>query len=152
MSHQTQIQIRVNQPKISFFSENTSYRHKGVRLTKKWITDTIVHEGKTPGELSIIFCNDDTLYEMNVKYLDHDTLTDIITFNYNDGNIVSGDIFISIDRVKENSLSYSRSFTEELSRVIIHGVLHLCGYNDKSPTEEKQMRKKEDQYLAIKPG
>ncbi len=141
----------MNQPRISFFSENTSYRHKGVRKTKQWIEDTIVHEGKIPGELSVIFCNDDTLYEMNVKYLDHDTLTDIITFNYNDGNLISGDIFISIDRVKENSLSYSRSFAEELSRVIIHGILHLCGYNDKTAEEEKQMRSKEDQYLAIKP-
>ena len=109
--------------------------------------------GKIPKQvvkdLNFIFCDDEFLFEINNTYLRRDSLTDIITFDYSNKNNISGDIFISIDRVKANALSFNESFEDELKRVIIHGVLHLLGYKDKSKKEKKIMREKEDFYLSL---
>ncbi|MDY0084150.1 MAG: rRNA maturation RNase YbeY [Ignavibacteriaceae bacterium] len=99
------------------------------------------------GEISVIFCTDNYLLELNKKYLKHDYFTDIITFNYSDGKIISGDLFISIDRVKENSVKFNVNFIDELARVVYHGILHLNGYDDSNPEEKQLMRLKEDYYL-----
>ena len=114
---------------------------------RRWIKKVITSENKEMGEINYIFCSDEYLLERNIKYLDHDTLTDIITFNYCKGQIITSDIMISIDRVKENSTIFDNSFSEELHRVMIHGILHLIGYNDKTEKEKKLMREKENFYL-----
>ena len=114
-----------------------------------WIEDVIKKEKKTVGDITYIFCDDDYLLERNKEFLDHNTLTDIITFNYCIDNNISSDIMISIDRVKENSTIFENSFNEELKRVMIHGILHLIGYNDKSEEEEELMRQKENFYLNM---
>lgn len=108
----------------------------------------IAAESKTNGEINFIFCNDEFLIGINRKYLNHDNYTDIITFDYSEGNVVSGDIFISIDRIKENAKNYGVSFENELYRVMIHGILHLCGYKDKRRTEKEKMTAGEDKYLS----
>ncbi len=112
-----------------------------------WITDTAISENKETGEITVIFCDDQYLLEINKKYLNHDYYTDVITFDYSEGNLISGDIFISKDRVKENASFYNVSFENELKRVIIHGVLHLLGYKDKEESQQKIMRQKENEYL-----
>ena len=114
---------------------------------QRWIKKVITSENKEIGEINYIFCSDEYLLERNIKYLDHDTLTDIITFNYCKGQIITSDIMISIDRVKENSTIFDNSFTEELHRVMIHGILHLIGYDDKTEKEKNLMREKENFYL-----
>ena len=114
-----------------------------------WIQYIIKKEKKELLQLTYIFCSDSYLHQINVEYLDHDTLTDIITFPYTEPPLVEGDIFISIDRVKENALKYDVSFEDELHRVIIHGVLHLCDYPDKTEEEARVMRKKEEEALEI---
>ena len=114
-----------------------------------WIEDVIKKEKKIVRDITYIFCDDDYLLERNKEFLNHNTLTDIITFNYCIDNNISSDIMISIDRVKENSTIFENSFNEELKRVMIHGILHLIGYNDKSEEEEELMRKKEDFYLNM---
>jgi probable rRNA maturation factor len=114
-----------------------------------WIEDVIKKEKRTVGDITYIFCDDDYLLERNKEFLDHNTLTDIITFNYCIDNNISSDIMISIDRVKENSTTFENSFNEELKRVMIHGILHLIGYNDKSDKEKELMREKENFYLNI---
>ena len=134
--------------RISFFNENTSYKLRKIKKVRKWLSDAIYAEGKTYGEISLIFCDDAYLHGMNIKFLNHDTLTDVITFDYNEGNKISGDIFISIERVKENAALFSKSQTDELHRVMLHGVLHLCGYKDKTRRDVAVMRQKEEQYLA----
>ena len=116
----------------------------------KWLENIINFENKILGEIVFIFCGDDYLLEKNIKYLKHSTLTDVITFDYCIDDIVSGDIFISIERVKENSRTYKIPFLKELDRVMIHGLLHLLGYNDKEKKESDRMTKKEDFYLNIK--
>ena len=113
-----------------------------------WIEKTIENEGATLGAVSYIFCSDDYLHQMNIEYLNHDTLTDVITFPYND-NPIEGDIFISIDRVKDNAQDLNITFSDELHRVMIHGVLHLCGYSDETDEQEAEMRRKEDEYLKL---
>jgi probable rRNA maturation factor len=117
---------------------------------RKWIFNIIVNEKKEPGFLNYIFCSDDYLLKVNQEYLNHDTLTDIITFDYSEdfGNI-SGDIFISIDRIKENSILYNVDFLIELARILGHGVLHICGYKDKTRTQKAIMRSKENHYLDL---
>jgi len=137
---------------IAFFNENSAFKPRNIRMIRLWLVNALKSEEKVPGEISYIFCDDSHLLEMNVKYLKHDTLTDIITFDYTEGQVVSGDIFISIERVKENAKIYSKSFTDELNRVMVHGVLHLCGYKDKTPKDEALMRKKEDEYLSLFPN
>jgi len=114
-----------------------------------WIEDVIKKEKRTVGDITYIFCDDDYLLERNKEFLDHNTLTDIITFNYCIDNNISSDIMISIDRVKENSTTFENSFNEELKRVMIHGILHLIGYNDKSNKEKELMREKENFYLNM---
>jgi rRNA maturation RNase YbeY len=114
-----------------------------------WITEVCSNESKEFGDISLIFCSDEYLLDMNRTHLDHDYYTDIITFDYTENQLVSGDLFISIDRVRENASDFNVSFVHELHRVIIHGVLHLCGYKDKSDEEEKLMRSKENDALSL---
>ena len=113
----------------------------------KWIKNVILEESKKVGAINYIFCDDQYLLDKNIKYLDHKTLTDIITFNYCEKDTISSDIMISIERVIENSTTFGSSFLEELSRVMIHGILHLIGYNDKLEGEKEIMTKKEDYYI-----
>lgn len=134
---------------ITFHSEDIDFHLVNEKKRIKWIKDSIKNEAKSVGEISYIFCSDEYLHKMNLEYLNHDTYTDIITFDYTEENIVSGDIFISIDRVKENAIKFKTVFENELSRVIIHGVLHLMGYKDKTPQQKEQMRTKEDFYLTL---
>jgi len=114
-----------------------------------WFSNVCSSENHSLGDISIIFCSDEYLLEMNKTHLDHDYYTDIITFDYTDNQIVSGDLFISIDRVRENALDFNVSFNHELHRVMIHGILHLCGYKDKSDDDEKLMRSKENDALSL---
>ncbi|SFB09005.1 rRNA maturation RNase YbeY [Flavobacterium swingsii] len=114
-----------------------------------WISSVIVSENKSEGEINYIFCDDDYLVEINQQYLNHDTLTDIISFDYSLGNEIHGDIYISIERVRENAEEFKVPFEEELKRVMIHGVLHYCGYKDKSESDELLMRSKEDEKIKL---
>lgn len=135
---------------INFFTEDIDFKPKNSRKLKQWVKESALAEGYKILELNYIFCSDEYLHQMNVEYLDHDTLTDIITFdNSETQGKIEGDIFISIDRVKENAQDFEVSFEYELSRVLIHGVMHLCGYKDKTDDEAKEMRGKENQYLGI---
>ena len=120
------------------------------RANAKWLENIINSENKILGEIAFIFCRDEYLLDKNIKYLNHNTLTDVITFDYCIDDIISGDIFISIERVKENSRIYKIPFLKELDRVMIHGLLHLLGYNDKEKNDSDRMTKKEDFYLNIK--
>lgn len=114
-----------------------------------WITEVIKSEIKNEGEINYIFCDDDYLLEINQQYLDHDTLTDIISFDYSVGNELHGDIFISIERVKDNAADFNVTFEDELKRVMVHGVLHYCGYKDKSVADEQLMREKEEEKMKM---
>lgn len=134
---------------INFYSEDIIFRMREIRAKKAWIIDCIESEDKKPGDISFIFCSDEYLHKMNIEYLSHDTLTDVITFDYTEDELISGDIFISIPRVKENAALYSKGFAEELNRVVIHGVLHLCGYKDKTSKDQKLMRQKENEKLLL---
>lgn len=140
-------------PAIHFFTENLSYTLKDKTVLRSWLGKCAAAEKKQIGELNYIFCSDPYLRKMNKKYLGHDYFTDIITFpaNTDDGKTLGGDIFISIPRIKINAKAYGVSFSEELRRVLAHGLLHLCGYNDQTDAEVKEMRKKEDRCLAMKP-
>lgn len=134
--------------KIELFYEDTQSL-KLHRLTlNKYVKNLINSELKKLGEVSVILCSDKYLLEINIEYLKHNYYTDIITFNYVEGNVISGDLFISVDRVKENSTEFNTGFIKELYRVIFHGILHLIGYNDKTEEEKKLMREKEDFYLS----
>jgi probable rRNA maturation factor len=133
---------------IHFFSEEISFRYRGKDKTRRWITNSANEEKVTAGEINIIFCDDTYLHKLNRKYLKHNTLTDIITFPIlEEQGIISGDIFISFPRVKENAKIYQQRLLNELHRVIIHGVLHLIGYGDTSIIEKDEMRQKENFYL-----
>lgn len=134
---------------ITFHSEDVDFHLVNEKQIINWLKNAVKNEGKTVSELSYIFCSDDYLHKMNLEYLKHDTYTDIITFDYTEGIVVGGDIFISIDRVKENALKFKTEFLNELSRVIVHGVLHLVGYKDKTTKEKGLMRSKEDFYLTL---
>ena len=112
-----------------------------------WLEQVIVDEGFEAGDVNLIFCSDEALLKMNIDFLQHDYYTDIITFDYCEENVVSGDLFISIDRVQDNSVVLKTDYDSELKRVCVHGVLHLCGYKDKTEDDENQMRAKEDFYL-----
>ncbi|MEM0577302.1 rRNA maturation RNase YbeY [Flavobacterium polysaccharolyticum] len=114
-----------------------------------WLSRVILSEGKKEGDISYVFCNDEYLHNINVEYLNHDTLTDIISFDYSLGNELNGDIFISIERVQDNALDFSVSFDEELKRVMVHGILHYCGYKDKTEEDELLMRAKEDEKIKL---
>lgn len=135
---------------IHFFTESISFKLTEVLKVKRWVKAVILQEKHTLGELNFVFCNDDYLHEINVAYLQHDDYTDIITFdNSEKQGIVEGDIFISVERVQENAQNLQISFEQELHRVMIHGVLHLLGYRDKTDTEVFQMRSKENEALAL---
>jgi len=132
---------------IHYYNEDCDFvPGKKVHLND-WIKSIIAHENRKPGEINFIFCSDAHLITINNQYLNHDDYTDIITFDYSESKKVSGDIFISIDRIKENAEKFSVSFLDELHRVMIHGVLHLCGYKDKKPEEKKLMTQKENESL-----
>ena len=131
---------------ISFHYE-TDFLLENTESFIRWIKNVILEENKELGEVNYIFCDDKYLLRKNIKYLDHDTLTDIITFNYCEGDMISSDIIISVERVMENSSIFENSFSEELNRVMIHGILHLIGYNDKTDGEKDIIRKKEDYYV-----
>lgn len=134
---------------IGFFQEDINYRLKNKIKVKQWIKEAIISEGFFLDELTYIFCSDEYLLQINQQYLDHDTYTDIITFDNSDSDkAITGDIFISIPRIKENSVQYKVTEADELHRVLIHGALHLMGYKDKSPAHKKKMTEKEDYYLA----
>lgn len=136
---------------IEFFSEDIEFELNNPEQISEWIATVIEYHEHELSNLTYIFCSDDYLHEINVEYLDHDTLTDIITFNNADEDgIVEGDIFISVDRVRDNANDHSTSFDDELHRVIIHGVLHLLGFKDKSKEEEVLMRKEEDSSLSLR--
>ena len=115
----------------------------------RWIEQVIASEKCTLGEVNYIFCDDDYLHKLNVEFLNHYTLTDIISFDYSLGKTIQGDIYISIERVKDNARDFEVPFTDELHRVMVHGILHYCGYKDKSESESKQMREKENHYLKL---
>ncbi len=135
-------------PKINFFEEEVSYKLKNKAAVRQWITETIQAEGYKLKELTYIFCSDEYLLQINQQYLDHDTYTDIITFdNSETEKLIVGDIFISIERIRENAAKFNITETNELHRVLIHGALHLLGYTDKSPADKKNMTLKEDFYL-----
>lgn len=112
-----------------------------------WLEEIILSEEKKPGDINYIFCDDDYLLKVNQDYLQHDYYTDIITFDYVKGRTISGEIFVSLQRISDNASTLSKNYEEELRRVLAHGILHLCGYKDKTEEEEKQMRRKEDHYL-----
>lgn len=132
---------------ISFNYETDFKLEEGKQLSD-WITRTILEENCKEGDINYIFCSDDYLHKINLDFLDHDTLTDIISFDYSVGKELHGDIYISVDRVKENAMDFGVSLKDEMSRVMIHGVLHYCGYKDKSREDLNQMRLKEDYYLS----
>ena len=138
----------IEEEKIIYNVEDIDFELQNTEGVTKWIEQVIALEKKRLSGISYIFCSDDYLHKLNVQYLDHDTLTDILTFPYNRSPI-EGDIFISIDRVKDNAQDLNISFENELHRVIIHGVLHLCGYLDETDEEEEMMRKKEDEALLL---
>lgn len=133
---------------ISFYYENIDFNLSNESSDISWISEAIECESLEVGVLTFVFCDDGYLYKMNVEFLDHDTLTDVITFDYCEEGIISGDIFISVDRVRENAEEFKVSFDEELHRVMVHGVMHLCGYHDKEDDEKHIMRGKEDFYLG----
>jgi len=137
---------------IQFTSHGISFRLQNKNKVRQWIRDILLSEGKPAGELAFVFCDDAYLSEMNMKYLKHSTLTDIITFDYSEKKALSGDILISIDRIRDNAAKYSTTFNDELGRVMAHGVLHLLGYNDKSPGEKVEMRNREERYKSAFPN
>jgi len=135
-------------PAIHFFEEDITYKLKKKTLVKQWITETILAEGFRLKELNYIFCSDAYLLQINQQYLNHDTYTDIITFdNSETEKVITGDIFISIERIRENAAKYNITEADELHRVIIHGALHLLGYKDKTAVTKQKMTEKEDFYL-----
>jgi len=131
------------------FNYETKFELAHESAVENWIGRVIASEQKSEGELSYIFCDDAYLLELNQQYLQHDTLTDIISFDYSLGNELSGDIFISVERVRENAEIYNQLFENELLRVIIHGILHYCGYKDKTEADEQLMRQKENEKIAM---
>jgi|SRR5690606_4075651 len=131
------------------FNYETDFELSNESLYENWIDAIIESEGKEPGEINYIFCDDEYLLNINQQYLNHDTLTDIISFDYTIGDLISGDIFISIDRVKDNAKDFDVSFHVELLRVMSHGILHYCGYKDKTDSDSNLMRKKEQEKMNM---
>ncbi len=133
---------------ISFFNEDVDMPNISEQK-EKWLSFVIDDNKKNEGELNFIFCSDAYLLDINQKYLQHDYYTDIITFDYCENDIISGDIFISTERVAENAEKFNVSFDSELSRILVHGVLHLLGQHDKAPDDKKEMTRLEDKYLSL---
>lgn len=132
-----------------FFNYKTDFKFEKEEIMKNWISVCIDAYGFTEGELNYIFCNDTYLHKLNLEFLKHDDLTDIISFDYTLGKIIGGDIFISVERVRENALKYSQTFDNEINRVIIHGVLHFIGYKDNTADDKEIMRVEEDTCLEL---
>jgi len=135
---------------VSYFFEQTKFQFKNRRLNNAWLKLVAESEIKKLGQINIIFCSDNYILDINQKYLQHDYFTDIITFDYCEGNVMSGDLFISVDTVRENADFYKTDFEEELNRVMVHGLLHLIGYDDHSEEDQKTMRSKENYYLEVR--
>ena len=133
---------------IEFYFEDVNPVSIHKKLLVLQLNSLIKNELKKTGELSVIFCSDEYLLQMNKEYLDHDYYTDIITFDYVEKEVISGDLFISLDRIRENAKNFKTSLLKELYRVVFHGVLHLVGYNDKTEEEQREMREKENYYLS----
>ena len=131
------------------FNYETDFKLENESVISGWITGVIKSEGFKEDEINYVFCDDEYLHKLNVEFLNHDTLTDIISFDYSVGKIIQGDIFISIERVVDNAKDFDVSFNDELRRVIVHGILHYCGYKDKSEDDAIVMRGKENYYLAL---
>ncbi len=135
---------------VSYFVQDTDFKFVKRRLNNLWLNMVAESEVKKLGNINIIFCSDNYILDVNMKYLQHDYFTDIITFDYCEKNILSGDLFISVDSVRENSIFFKTEFSDELNRVIVHGLLHLIGYDDHTPEEQKVMREKENYYLELR--
>jgi probable rRNA maturation factor len=131
------------------FNYETSFELQDEAKHEEWLAEVIESEDKTEGEINYIFCDDAYLLEKNIEFLNHDTLTDIISFDYTMGNLISGDIFISVERVRENAVEFNVLFEEELRRVMAHGLLHYCGYTDKTEEGEQEMRAKEEEKMKL---
>lgn len=134
------------------FHNETNFKLKDEDIHSLWISTSIEAMDKQTGNINYIFCDDDYLLSINQDYLNHDTFTDIISFDYSEQGILAGDIFISVDRVKDNAHTFNVSFENELARILIHGVLHFAGYADKTKDQKKEMRKQEDYYLSLHPS
>ncbi len=132
---------------IEFISRN-DFKLCSESSHSSWLSSLISEEQFKLGDLSIVFCSDEQLLDLNIQYLNHHTLTDVITFDYSQGSYLSGDVCISIDRIKDNAKLYDVTFDLELARIMAHGVLHLCGYNDKTNDQKEQMRGKENYYIS----
>ena len=139
-----------SRPMVNYYFEDTDFVFKKRRECNAWLKAVAESEIKKLGSINIIFCSDNYILDINQKYLHHDYFTDIITFDYCEGKLLSGDLFISVDSVKENSITYNTEFAQELLRVIVHGLLHLIGYDDHTPEDQSQMRDKENYYLAFR--
>lgn len=135
---------------ISYHFENTDFVFRERDLNNRWLRTVAESEMKRIGNIAVIFCSDGYLLDVNRKYLGHDYFTDIITFDYCEGERLSGDLFISVDSVRENAVEYGTEFADELNRVMVHGLLHLIGYDDHTEEDVKTMREKENQYLEIR--
>jgi len=133
------------------FNSETGFTLEKQDTINKWISNVILSESFKEGDINYVFCDDEYLHKLNMEFLSHDTLTDIISFDYSVGKIINGDVFISIERVEENAKLFNDRFLNELYRVLVHGVLHYCGYKDKTEADKKTMRFKEDFYLLQLP-
>ena len=137
-------------PVVHFFQEETRFKLPHPRITRRWLLDVVRSEKSELVAVNFIFCSDRYLTRMNVQYLAHDTFTDVITFDYGNPSAIQGDVFISIERVRENAKKFETDFDKELHRVMVHGILHLIGYSDKTKGAKALMRKKEDAYLSLR--
>lgn len=135
---------------VSFFLEQTDFKFKFKTLTRSWLKLVAESEIRRLGDINIIFCSDNYILDVNKQYLDHDYFTDIITFDYCEGDRLSGDLFISVDSVRENAIEYGTEFNDEMNRVIVHGLLHLIGYDDHTEKDIAIMRSKENYYLSLR--
>ena len=135
---------------ISYYFEDTDFVFKGKTLNNRWLRLVAESEIKRIGDISIIFCSDNYILDVNQKYLQHDYFTDIITFDYCEGDKLSGDLFISVDTVRDNAIEYGSDVKEELNRVMVHGILHLIGYDDQTDEDVAEMRSKENYYLSLR--
>ena len=136
---------------INFHEKEESAGIKNKNLLKKWLKDLIVQEHGSPGQINIVLTSDNNVLELNKKYLSRNYLTDIIAFDYTENQVIAGDLFISVTRVRENSEKFDVTFKKELKRVLVHGVLHLLGYGDSTQKEKSMMRQMEDRYLTNSP-
>lgn len=135
---------------IRYFCEDIKFTYKNKLANNRWLKMVAGSEIRKIGDINVIFCSDNYILDVNMKYLQHDYFTDIITFDYCEGKVLSGDLFISVDSVRENSIEFGTDFEEELHRVIVHGVLHLIGYDDHTDEDKKVMRQKENYYLQMR--